>query len=527
MLTSLLLRIGRDPSQWNSFLDVLLPALGFVLVGIPAVHRALASPMVVRRWAGLAPAWELGMLRAGICGIAFVCLASEDMASLAGVPAELRQPMGVSLVIARLPAFLLEWLHSSVGLLTVQWLGLGCLAVAAVGYRTQAFLIPGLVLYLLAACFPREVTHYYHSGLGVFYLLCVLSLTRCGDGFSVDRMLGSQRAESGLSGRARFEHYGFARFFLWGMLAFPYAAAGVTKLRDSGLAWASSQNIRTILIHDAVNSPGLDLPIEGGLQAAPAILFAIVGLVVLLGECGYAVVLFSRHARAVLPWLMLAMHGGVAVFQGFLFLDFVLLQALFGGFAGLLPFGEQIGRGRRRRIGLVLARGERRAVSGRLGAPVILGLAGRLQGRLSLAASMFLGVHFALTILRLNVFPMSQWSLYSQDISDSPRRFVRVVARDRSQRELGNVFHHCLPVFARDGRYRDLFPTAFDPAREHLFRDWLRLCAVDYDQAHRPEEGLAAVELELREFKPGTKEAIGEEMGEVLASFSHRFDEGT
>lgn len=112
------------------------------------------------------------------------------------------------------------------------------------------------------------------------------------------------------------------------MIALPYLASALSKLRNGGVAWWDPTNLRYHFLRATLNPMHFDFSSTLALMPAPDAMFEALGLGSLLVELVYPAVLFSRRARLVLPIAIVVFHATVLVLQNLLFLDLMLLQAV-------------------------------------------------------------------------------------------------------------------------------------------------------------------------------------------------------
>ena len=318
--------------RWDMLtLAVLLGCFGFWLL-----VWATTSPGFFKRFVGDATPGSLGAIRMLTCGILLLHTLWEGLASSALLPQEMiNTPGGVMRVLALLPIGFERFLANEAGLRAFQWLTGLFLFLGAIGWKTRITVPLGAVCYLLMGGIFRLYAWFYHQGVVPLYVMGVLSLVPCGDGWSVDRLRKVARGESVPPADRASPVYGWARYACWVVIALPYLAAGMSKLRNSGFFWWDATNMRVFLYRDTLNPMGFNSELSLWLSPAPDVVFALLGLVGLLGELLFVLVLFSRWARRILPFVAAGMHVGIFFLQNILFLDLILLQAAFIDFSRL------------------------------------------------------------------------------------------------------------------------------------------------------------------------------------------------
>jgi uncharacterized membrane protein YphA (DoxX/SURF4 family) len=227
-----------------------------------------------------------------------------------------------------MPIWLFETLHlpalSADALATLQLSWRLALALSCVGLFTRfstafAFL---LGLYLLGL--PHNFGHQHHSDALVVIVLAIMALSRCGDGWSVDRALSRARRGSGPAAKLsmRSGEYTWPVRAVWLMLALVFFAAGMSKLRNSGVDWILSDNLAIMMIQknyydSPLTSWGLNLAQVGWLSrllAAATVVF----------EVGYPLALFSTRARWIIVPAVLLIQMGIRVVMGPSFYPFMI-----------------------------------------------------------------------------------------------------------------------------------------------------------------------------------------------------------
>jgi hypothetical protein len=194
-------------------------------------------------WFAPASPLPLGICRALTCAWFFRVYAGRDFAGWGDVPPVFWMPTHAFALLG-LPlasAATLEWFH-------VFWLL--SLALGAIGLLTRGSTALACVLgfYLtgLAQCFGKI----NHNDTVVPLLLMVLAMSRCGDAFSVDAWLATRRAAraGGKHERPASGAYTWPIRAVWLLTGLVFFAAGLSKLRNGGLAWITGDNMRHILL---------------------------------------------------------------------------------------------------------------------------------------------------------------------------------------------------------------------------------------------------------------------------------------
>jgi hypothetical protein len=309
-----------------------------------AVALAVSRPAFFRRFVGLADAWEVAAIRIVASVVLLGSVVAEDLAATAHLPRGLLRPLGVVGLLHALPIGFDRFLASAAALTGFRVAVGVLLALAAIGWRTRVVVPLAALGYLVYAGILREYTVFYHTGLVPLYLLVVLALTPCADAWALDR-----------AGRRSPAAYGWARYACWVVIALPYLASALSKLRNGGLEWADPTSMRYHFLRATLNPMRFGFEATLALMPAPDFAFQALAVGSLAVELAYPLILFSRRARLVLPVAMVLFHLSVLILQNLLFLDLILLQGIV--FAGGLRRwrADADHEGRRRRHALLVA----------------------------------------------------------------------------------------------------------------------------------------------------------------------------
>lgn len=290
--------------------------------------RWMSRPRFFERVIGAATPGTLGAIRAWTCGILLVMTLWEDLASSASLPRELMRPTGVMKLLHLLPIGFDRLLESATALWYLEHLTALLLFLGVVGLGTRVVVPASAFCYLVVAGILRGYAWFYHTGLIPIYVLAVLALTPCGEGWSVDRLWRMARGRA-VSPARPAAIFGWSRYAVWVVIAIPYVAAGCSKLYYSGVAWVAADNMRAILLRTTLAMMEFDFRVSVALVEAPDLFFVMLGVVGLGTELAFGVVLASHRARLVLPALMLLVHVGILFLQNILFIDLILLLGVF------------------------------------------------------------------------------------------------------------------------------------------------------------------------------------------------------
>jgi predicted DCC family thiol-disulfide oxidoreductase YuxK len=292
----------------------------------------LSSPAFFRRFVGEATPGSLGAIRMWTCAVLLLMTFLEDFASIALIPVGNDQVRGMLEYFYRLPIGFDRFVKSETSLWAFQLLTELLLLLGVIGWRTRVVIPLAAFGHFLLLGILIEHSFFWHQNLVPLYLLFVLSFTPCGDGWSVDRLRKVYQGRAVPSADRASPVYGWSRYACWVTIALPYVANGLGKLKDGGVFWWNPTNMRSMLYWDSLRPREFDWALSLHLKSAPDSLFGLFGIVGLLTELSFGIVLFSHVARRILPVAAIMMHIGIFLFQRILFLDLILLQFVFFDF---------------------------------------------------------------------------------------------------------------------------------------------------------------------------------------------------
>lgn len=200
------------------------------------------------------------------------------------------------------------------GMLQGTWLI--AVALACIGLWTRPATWVALLTgaYLLAL--PHNFGKIHHADAIVAITLGTMAFARCGDAWSVDRLLDRWRHPRGAEIPASGE-YSWPVKLAWTLVTLLFLGAGVSKLRHSGLAWIFSDNMQILLLRHRA-------PL-GEFVAQWGWIPVTMAFITVLFEVAAPLALFSRRARAVLIPGLFSMQIGIALLMHVTFTQFILL----------------------------------------------------------------------------------------------------------------------------------------------------------------------------------------------------------
>ncbi len=412
-------------STFSTF-SIPLLCVCFVLGHIAISHwpwtpRNLSTPMSAR---------SLGITRFLLCGLSLALLFTEQSWTAARLPPEFWHGSSALAPLHAIPGFTGHVAFNPAALHLLHYAIALALTFGALGLYSRVSIGFAVVIWFVLGGIHREFTHFFHIGLLPLYLLTILCFTACGDGFSIDSLRGRIRLRSPA-------YYGACHWLLCFFLGLGYFLTGCSKIRFGGPNWWIPENLERIAAQDRSASIASIFDLFENFSSAGPWLYAVAGLVGLFGELFVLSIVFSRRARLIVPIFLVALHGGIYLMQGFLFLDALLIGLV------IVP-GNVYEK-------ILLKTGWPFRSAGQPMAP-----ASSLSSIRSLAAAIFLVV-FGSWIFQIERFPLTAWQMYA-GISRLPvARYTEIYYTDvlgnKTRTDLTDVF----PALSQL-RFRDLRP---------------------------------------------------------------------
>ncbi len=250
---------------------------------------------------------NLGICRSAFYGIIFCLYLGKDFSQWSKVPDVLWHPI-----------FIFDFFHIPVfsenilGFLGFLWIA--SLLLSAFGLFTRISVICSFTVgfYLLGMENSFAKTHHMESLMLVIF--CVMCFSSCGDGFSLDAAF-KQRCRwwpFGQSAIRASSAYQWPVRLIWVVITLVFCAAGLSKLRNSGLEWVTSEYMATLFTNKGLAGDRADPLIEFlpfWLGSKVWLCSVLAGLKVLL-ECCAPLALVNKHLRRVIvPGLFFMLLG--------------------------------------------------------------------------------------------------------------------------------------------------------------------------------------------------------------------------
>jgi hypothetical protein len=247
----------------------------------------------------------LAICRIALYSYLLVQVAKNNFTAWASAPGDLWKPIVV-----------LSWLPGPIQspelLFVLQWVFAAVLACCAVGiwmrYCAPAALVLGIVCFGLPQCFGK-VDHNFTLPV---LALGVLAAANSADALSLTAWLRKRR---GQALPADSGEYRWPLALVQTLMCLIFFAAGVAKLRTSGLAWAFSGNLQNILLSSFYTGRPPRTTLGLWLAGHPWLCQAVAGGTLFI-EITAPLALFSRRYRWVVVPSLIAMQVGIYLMMG-------------------------------------------------------------------------------------------------------------------------------------------------------------------------------------------------------------------
>ena len=244
--------------------------------------------------------------------------------------------------------------------LPFRWLGLGPLSAgalealgavlriallsAAFGALTRTSCAVAAVLFFYLAGLQQCFGIIYHSTTTVPLVLLTLAVARSGDCWSLDSLLRRLRNRAGATCGISTAEYTWPIQLIRTLSMLVFFAAGVAKLRHSGLDWASSDSLRTILLAEYYEPPPPASDLGLWIAAHPYVC-SVGAIGMLSAEMLAPLALVSKRARRVLIPVLFAFVASLPLLFGFPFYGLMAIFVFWIRWDGLWPLPRKRAEG--------------------------------------------------------------------------------------------------------------------------------------------------------------------------------------
>lgn len=301
------------------------------LIGPSLLLFFVTTKFFAERIVGVARPGTLGAIRVVVSCILFWIALFNNPHKVVDIPTTERKPMGVITMLYNASPAFSKLPTNSTELSILNVATIITLGMCVIGFRTRFALIASAFLYLLLAGIPRSYYTFNHSGIVPWYCLVVLCFTRCGDGFSVDRLIKQWKGQYVPPLDVPEARYAWGRHLVWVVIAVPYVCAGMSKLFNGphNYLWWQGTNLQRILYADAFREDWVDHARLEHMAMMPVLLFTISGFGTLFVELGMGLTIFSKWVRRILPPCTAMLHVSIVVLQKIPFFDLMWIQLVF------------------------------------------------------------------------------------------------------------------------------------------------------------------------------------------------------
>jgi len=265
-----------------------------------------------RLWFEPAPPQNLGLCRVIFFGAVLLFYLPKDFSGWATVAEVFWRPLA-----------LFRWLHlktfSQEHLEIMQLAWKTALALSCIGLLTRLSVAASFVLGIYLLGLPHNFGKVHHADAILIFVFGIMAISHCGDSCSLDRILRNKT--SFIASRAkrtlRSAEYTWPIRTIWLAMAFVFFAAGWSKIRQSGMAWITSDQLRIFLLQHNYYLSDSDPLTSWGLVVAqyPGICHLLAAATIVI-ETSYPLALFSRSARRIVVPAAFLMLVAIRVLMG-------------------------------------------------------------------------------------------------------------------------------------------------------------------------------------------------------------------
>jgi hypothetical protein len=258
----------------------------------------------------------LGLCRALFFGLLFLWMVTHDFS-----------PWGAYSQVFWMPIWLFDTFHlpklPASAIVVIQALWKCALLLSAVGLWTRVATTTAFVLGVYLMGLPHNFGQTQHFDTLVVFVTGAMAVSRAGDAVSIDALLARRRGRTPASDD--LWEYTWPIRFVWVAMSLIFCAAGISKLRHSGLAWIFSDNLSLLLLRQQYHLSDGEPLTNWGIWVAnhPLVVKTMAASSVAI-ETLFPLVLFSRIARFVLVPAGLAFLIGIRMLMGPTFEQFMI-----------------------------------------------------------------------------------------------------------------------------------------------------------------------------------------------------------
>jgi hypothetical protein len=270
-------------------------------------------------WFAPAPPLTLGVCRAVFFATLLLWQLPRDFAPWGAYSRTFWMPIWLfeTTGLQPLPPQAIEWL---------QTIWKASLALSAIGLFTRPAMVVAFALGTYLMGLPHNFGQTQHFDTLVVFACGALALSHAADACSIDALIAARRqAQPAWTRRTAAGEYTWPIRFVWVMMSLIFCAAGISKLRHSGIGWVASDNLAMLLLRQQYHlSDGEPLTTWGIWVANHPWLARAMAAASVSVETLFPLALFNRYARLLLVPAGLAFLVGIRVLMGPTFEQFML-----------------------------------------------------------------------------------------------------------------------------------------------------------------------------------------------------------
>jgi hypothetical protein len=272
-------------------------------------------------WFAPAPPENLSVCRVLFFGVMFLYFLPRDFSAWANVSNVFWEPTWLFSGQIRLP--MLSAAHpvlSERSLMVMQTVWKVAIGLSCIGLMTRISTLLSFVLGVYLIGLPANFGHASHQYPVLIFIMAIMASSRCGDAWSVDRLVTLTRRGSDRSARHSVTsgEYTWPLRMVWLVMALVLFAAGVSKVRHSGIAWITSDTLAINLIVNNYYGNTIDDPLTSwGLYVAQyRRLCRMLAACTVILELSFPLALISQTVRFISVPSAVVMLIGIRVLLG-------------------------------------------------------------------------------------------------------------------------------------------------------------------------------------------------------------------
>jgi hypothetical protein len=267
-----------------------------------------------------ASAFALGVSRVVVHGTFLVSVLFTSFSALGRLPVTIMRQTGA---MKLLPWGFYDQLLTPTGITVLQLAIVSSLLLSTAGLFTVVSTKTSFLLVLFYQGLLRSFGHFNHDEMLGVYCLAVLAFTPCGDEFSLDQRLRKTKND-----RPNFA-YAYPILLMQLLMAWVYFSSVLVKLRSTGLAYFSADNLPSLAIfHSLDNLHDTSFRLAFWLPQGRSYLPYVVGLV-LLWEFLFPLAVFCQRLRWWILGAGIVFHLSTLFFMNIFFPHQLALYLLF------------------------------------------------------------------------------------------------------------------------------------------------------------------------------------------------------